>query len=49
MRRKDGAIEAVEGQGPSFLLGLQWHPGKMYDDPVQQQIFQACIQACSQA
>ena len=49
MRRKDCAIEAVEVQGPSFLLGLQWHLGKMYDDPVQQQIFQAFIQACSQA
>ena len=49
MRRKDCAIEAVEGHGPSFLLGLQWHPEKMYDDPVQQQIFQAFIQACGQA
>lgn len=46
---EDGAIEAVEGQGPSFLLGLQWHPEKMYDGPVQQQIFQAFIRACGQA
>lgn len=28
----DGTIEVVEGEGRRFLLGVQWHPEKMYAD-----------------
>lgn len=42
----DGVTEAVEGEGPGFTLGLQWHPEGMLDrHPVQQRLFEAFIQA----
>ena len=46
----DGVIEALEtedsvSEGSCFLLGLQWHPEKMYDDPVQKKIFDRFIEA----
>jgi putative glutamine amidotransferase len=37
---EDGVIEAVEGQGEQFLLGVQWHPERSFDfDPTSQAIF----------
>lgn len=27
----DGTVEAVEGQGPGFVLGVQWHPERHQD------------------
>lgn len=30
-RTPDGIIEAVEGSGRSFVLGVQWHPERMID------------------
>jgi putative glutamine amidotransferase len=42
----DGLIEAVESPGPSFLLGLQWHPELLYPNrPDQSAIFKAFIRA----
>ena len=53
----DGVIEAVElskdhaSEGcslskESFLLAVQWHPEKMYDDVSQQELFKALVKAC---
>lgn len=48
-KSEDGVIEAVELEGAEFILGLQWHPEKMYDSEEQKKIFAAFIEsACSQ-
>ncbi len=45
----DNIIEAVEGAVPDhFVLGLQWHPERMLDDPASIAIFQAFIDAANQ-
>lgn len=31
-RAADGVIEAVEGEGETFLLGVQWHPEMSYSE-----------------
>jgi len=43
----DGIIEAVEGEGQPFLLGVQWHPEELAaDDPRAQRLFDALVEAC---
>lgn len=45
-KSEDGIIEAVEGVGKSFILGLQFHPEEqMMDDPVFEKPYQKFIQA----
>jgi len=29
---EDGVIEGVEGSGPDFIVGVQWHPERLPDD-----------------
>ena len=41
----DGVIEAVEGTGEAFVLGVQWHPERLPDDPVQGRLFEAFVAA----
>ncbi|MBE1554184.1 gamma-glutamyl-gamma-aminobutyrate hydrolase family protein [Sporosarcina limicola] len=45
----DGVIEAVEGTGKQFVLGVQWHPEQLavQGDTVSQQIFRNFIEACT--
>lgn len=38
-RAPDGTIEAIEGTGASFLLGVQWHPEERASDPLSRAIF----------
>jgi putative glutamine amidotransferase len=46
-RAPDGIIEAVEGEGPPFVLGVQWHPEEMAaDDDRAQRLFDALVAAC---
>ena len=46
-RASDGVVEVLEGPGPSFLLGVQWHPESLAaEDPAQQGLFDAFVQAC---
>jgi gamma-glutamyl-gamma-aminobutyrate hydrolase PuuD len=39
-RAGDGTVEAVERDGPGFVLGVQWHPEQ--DDP---RLFAALVRA----
>jgi putative glutamine amidotransferase len=46
-RAPDGIIEAVEGEGQPFVLGVQWHPEEMADDDGRaQRLFDALVEAC---
>ncbi len=42
----DGVIEAIESsEANRFILGVQWHPERMQDEPSQMAIFNALVQA----
>ena len=42
----DGIIEAIESENHSFLIGTQWHPERMQQDPLQQRLFKSFVDAC---
>lgn len=41
---EDGVVEALELEGRNFVLGVQWHPEKMYDSADQKKIFAAFVE-----
>ncbi len=42
----DGVVEAAEMRGPRFVLGVQWHPERSFDeDAPSRRIFEALAQA----
>lgn len=42
----DGTIEAVEGTGRGFCLGVQWHPEHMFDSsPFARRLFESFVEA----
>ena len=43
----DGIIEAVEMPNKKFVLGVQWHPEVMDDDPLQLKILKKFVETCS--
>ncbi len=44
---EDGVVEGIEvSGGHPFVVGVQWHPEKMYNDPIQHKLFNAFIDAC---
>lgn len=47
----DGVVEAVEGSGAGFVMGVQWHPEDMAraGDPVSRRIFRAFVEAAGAA
>jgi putative glutamine amidotransferase len=46
----DGIIEAVEWNGDSnWVVGVQWHPERMPDDPFAQHLFQDFVSAAKRA
>jgi putative glutamine amidotransferase len=47
-RSGDGLIEAIEGEGDPFCVGVQWHPEKM-EYPHRQRLFGAFFAACCEA
>jgi putative glutamine amidotransferase len=47
-RADDGVIEAVEGDGPPFRIGVQWHPEKL-SGPHRERLFSAFVAACAGA
>ncbi len=45
----DKVIEALEGTAPDhWVLAVQWHPERTYDDPASRAIFEAFVQAARQ-
>lgn len=43
----DGVVEAVEFASHPFVLGLQWHPEKLTDDPDSRRIFASFVKAAN--
>lgn len=39
----DGVIEAIEGKGPAWLVGVQWHPEKLLAKPSSIRLFREFI------
>lgn len=37
----DGVVEALALPGHKFVVGVQWHPEEMLDDPLQRRLFEA--------
>jgi len=44
-RAPDGVVEAVEGTGSGFVLGVQWHPERLPNRAEHQALFRALIAA----
>lgn len=45
----DGIIEAVEKQGKSWVIGVQWHPEWLLDDnPAMRRLFKEFVRFCGQ-
>jgi putative glutamine amidotransferase len=44
-RAADGTIEAVEGSGARFLLGVQWHAEGLTAEPRHRALFEALVAA----
>ena len=45
-RAADGVVEAIEGKGERFCLGVQWHPERV-SDRHRARLFGAFVSACS--
>lgn len=39
----DNLVQAVEDEGPDFVIGVQWHPEYMPHHPRQQRLFRALV------
>ena len=47
-RTSDGVIEALEwAAGPEWVIGVQWHPERMPDDPFAAAIFRRLVTEAS--
>lgn len=46
-RSADGLIEAIEGDGDRFLLGVLWHPEQMLDEASSLLPYRALVSACT--
>jgi putative glutamine amidotransferase len=44
----DGVVEAAEGHGDQFLMGVQWHPERVLEEnKAAQCLFQSFVDAAS--
>ena len=44
----DGVIEAAEGHGDQFLMGVQWHPERVLEaNKAAQSLFQSFVDAAA--
>jgi putative glutamine amidotransferase len=48
-RDEVGIVQAIEGTGPNFLLGVQWHPELLVFSSPQQRLFAALVAATAEA
>ena len=44
-RENNGVIQAIENDGPNFILGVQWHPEYLPQYRNQQKLFRALVDA----
>jgi putative glutamine amidotransferase len=45
---RDGVIEAVEISDRPFVIGVQWHPERLFEeDEAAQRLFSAFVQAAA--
>jgi putative glutamine amidotransferase len=44
-RDEHGIVQGIEGEGPGFILGVQWHPEFLILDHGQQGLFRALVRA----
>ncbi|MBI4574733.1 MAG: gamma-glutamyl-gamma-aminobutyrate hydrolase family protein [Planctomycetes bacterium] len=44
-RSPDGVVEGLEDPTRPFYLGVQWHPERMREDPVQGRLFRSLVEA----
>ena len=44
-RAADGLIEAFESPDPGYLIGVEWHPEQMLEEPGQRALFEALVHA----
>ena len=42
---EDGVIEGVELPGKRFVVGVQWHPEHLQDDPGMRALFEELVRA----
>ena len=47
-RDEAGIVQAIEGTGPNFLIGVQWHPELLVFSAPQQRLFAALAAATAQ-
>jgi len=45
---EDGVVEAIEVNGKSFAVAVQWHPEMMYDSAEQRKLFDFFIAKCAE-
>jgi putative glutamine amidotransferase len=46
-RSDDGVVEVIESKQHTFVMGVQWHPERMYaHDKGMLSLFKAFVQAC---
>ena len=45
-RSADGVVEAIDDPARPFYLGVQWHPERGGDGPLNQGVFDALVRAC---
>jgi len=45
---RDGTVEAIEATDRPWLIGVQWHPERTFEDPKTKRIFEAFIAAARQ-
>jgi len=48
-RADDGIVEAVESREHRFVMGLQFHPELLVDEPAWNRLFQAFVGACAES
>jgi len=45
---EDGMVEAIEATDHPWMVGVQWHPERTFNDPESRKLFEAFIQAATQ-